>query len=292
MGATMKWLGLVLVPLLASGCGWLERNEASPAETQNKLAEKREHHEACASAQTANRLKGIAFDEAARTRGGDGSALDSVAGDATATMENAAVLSRDDQLNVTTCSGRLVLQLPPGIQGDRRIAADVRYAAQNASDGSGMVYQVEGAEPLIVRLAAIGGVATAQTQPVTLPQASAPPGAPRQPVETPAGGQPPVKAAPPVAQPQASANPSFNCRSARTRSERRVCASPALAARDRQMSAVFYSALANADPRTRQRLRTTRDRFLSFRERCSTDACIAQAYADRVDEIEDIAGGE
>ncbi|MFN3727962.1 MAG: lysozyme inhibitor LprI family protein [Allosphingosinicella sp.] len=280
--------GLVLAALLVSGCGWLERNEASPAETENRLAEKREHHEACASAQTGERLKALAFDEAARVGGGDSSLFDDVAERATARMEDAAVLSRDDELNVTTCSGRLVLELPAGVAGERRVAAEIRYAAQSAADGSGMVYQMEGAEPLIHRLA-LGGGANARALPVTVPQASAPPGAPRQTVAPAREGEPPVKAAPPAAEPQAAANPSFNCRSARTRSERRVCASPGLAARDRQMSAIFYSALANADAATRRRLRSSRDRFLAFRERCSTDACIAQAYADRIDEIEDIA---
>lgn len=294
----MARLGLVLAALLVSGCEWFGGNGASPAETRNKLAEKREHQQACASTETAARLKEVAFDEAARIRGGDTSALDRIGDAATVRMEQATVQSRDDQLNVTTCSGRLVLELPPGddngFGGQRRISADVRYAAQNATDGSGMVYQLEGAEPIIQRLAAVGGLATAQAQPqpqpVTVPQASAPPGAPRQPIAPPSETAPaPSKAAPaPTPPAEAAVRPSFNCRYARTRSERRVCASATLAARDRQMAAVYYSALAGADARTRARLRASRDRFLAFRERCSTDACIAQAYSDRVDEIQDI----
>ena len=287
----MARLGLVLAALLVSGCGWFEGNQA---ETRNKLAEKREHQQACASDATAGRLKELAFDEAARIRGGDTAALDRIGAAATVRMEEPTVQSRDDQLNVTTCSGRLVLELPPGSEngfgGQRRISADVRYAAQNATDGSGMVYQLEGAESIIQRLAAVGGVATAQAQPVTLPQASAPPGAPRQPIAPPSETAPAPSKAAPAPQPpaDAAARPSFNCRYARTRSERRVCASPALAARDRQMAAVYYSALASAAPETRSRLRASRDRFLAFRERCSTDACIAQAYSDRIDEIQDI----
>ena len=300
---------LVLAALLVSGCGLLDRNEASPAETRNQLAEKRQHQQACASDATYDRLKELAFDEAARIRGGNTDALDRISGSAVVRMENPVVQSRDEALNVTTCSGRFVLELPPGAEnafdGQRRITADVQYAAQNATDGSGMVYQLEGAEPIIYRLATIGGIASAQAHPVTLPQASAPPGAPpREDVAPPARPtpqptaqrqQPPPKAAPtPAPAParaEASARPSFNCRYARSRSEQRVCGSAALAARDRQMSAVFYSALANADPGTRARLRASRDRFLAFRERCGSDACIAQAYSDRIDEIEDIAAG-
>lgn len=67
-----------------------------------------------------------------------------------------------------------------------------------------------------------------------------------------------------------------------------VCSSDSLAARDRAMSSLFYSALADADPRTRAELRRTRDRFLAYRERCGSEACIAEAYDGRVQEIRDI----
>jgi uncharacterized protein len=70
-----------------------------------------------------------------------------------------------------------------------------------------------------------------------------------------------------------------------------VCGNPGLAALDRQMSSRFYSALANSEPQARARLRQSRDRFLSFRERCGSEACVAQAYRDRMDEIDDIARG-
>ena len=67
-----------------------------------------------------------------------------------------------------------------------------------------------------------------------------------------------------------------------------VCSSDGLAARDRAMSSLFYSALADADPRTRGELRRTRDRFLAYRERCRNEACIADAYEGRMQEIRDI----
>jgi hypothetical protein len=87
-----------------------------------------------------------------------------------------------------------------------------------------------------------------------------------------------------------ASRPSFNCRSARSRSERMVCSSDSLAAKDRAMSSLFYSALADADPRTRAELRRTRDRFLAYRERCGSEACVAEAYDGRVQEIRDIIG--
>ena len=54
------------------------------------------------------------------------------------------------------------------------------------------------------------------------------------------------------------------------------------------MSSLFYSAMADADAGTRAQLRRTRDRFLAYRDRCGSDACIAQAYDGRMDEIRDI----
>jgi uncharacterized protein len=67
-----------------------------------------------------------------------------------------------------------------------------------------------------------------------------------------------------------------------------VCGSNSLAARDRAMSSLFYSALADADPRTRAALRRTRDRFLAYRDRCGSEACVAEAYQGRMQEIRDI----
>lgn len=70
-----------------------------------------------------------------------------------------------------------------------------------------------------------------------------------------------------------------------------VCSDPALAARDRRMSSIFYAALASGDEGTRRALRVSRDRFLGYRNRCPTPSCVAQAYDDRIAEIRDIADG-
>jgi uncharacterized protein len=51
---------------------------------------------------------------------------------------------------------------------------------------------------------------------------------------------------------------------------------------------MFYSAMASADGATRAELRRTRDRFLGYRDRCGSDACIAEAYDGRMREIRDI----
>jgi uncharacterized protein len=68
-----------------------------------------------------------------------------------------------------------------------------------------------------------------------------------------------------------------------------VCGSGELAALDRSMSSQFYSALSRADESSRAALRRTRDQFLSRRERCGDEACVARVYRERMDEIRDIA---
>ena len=71
-----------------------------------------------------------------------------------------------------------------------------------------------------------------------------------------------------------------------------ACADPRLALQDRQMSSAFYAALANGDEGTRAELRASRDRFIAFRNRCGSAACVSQAYQDRMAEIRDIARGD
>jgi uncharacterized protein YecT (DUF1311 family) len=301
--------------LLLGGCGG---GKDEPAQVQENGAGTRSApaDRACASEQTYDRLKELAFDAAARIRGDGAPQLDAIADAAVVRMENPLVRERDEELGVTTCSGRFILELPPGSEdafnGERRLTADVEYAAQTAADGSGLVYQMEGAEPLIYRLATVGGLARAQARPVPVPApgdrtadrdvagpaaparapAPAPDAAPRRTAE--AAERPAAPAARPAAErpAAASASPSFNCRQGLGRSERMVCASGALAALDRRMSSMFYSALAGATPQVRANLRRSRDRFLAFRNRCGTEQCVAQAYRDSMDEIQDLSRGQ
>lgn len=303
---------------LTNGRGGDNKTEEAPAQVASKT--KGSDQAACASTSTYARLKEVAFEEAVRLRNADPANLDTLAEHSVVRMENPVVMSRDEDLNVTVCSGRFILELPPGAEGafggQRRLTADVEYAAQAAADGSGMVYELRGAEPIIRKLAAFtlqgrnGPVPVPASDDTRLAEA---PDAPPPPETDPAAPappqlQPPVrsrpqppaapepKAAPKAPRPaearparaEASARPSFNCRFARSRSEQMVCSDSRLAAKDRAMSSLFFSALADADPVRRRMLRRTRDNFLAYRERCSTESCVAQAYDGRMDEIRDI----
>jgi hypothetical protein len=310
----------VFVLVSTVGCGTFRKKDQPDRKTEKELASDQSERmrKACASDATYAQLKDYVFAEAARIRNGDPRNLDPVAAGSVVRMEEPLVKSRDDKLNVTVCTGRFTLELPPGAEnafdGMRRVSAEVEYSAQPAADDSGLVYKMDGAEPIIYRLATFGLNGAAPTaKAVTMPQPSAPPGAPPQvaasvpapaPAPAPALAEPkpsaaiarprPAAPAPTAATAQAAiaaARPSYNCRYARTRSEKLVCSSPALAARDRTMSAIYYRAIAGADPVTKREIRVSRDSFLARRERCGgNEECINAVYGERIAEIRGLAG--
>lgn len=295
---------LTAAALLTPACNKLETKAVKEAEAQRDQARDKRVRQACASQASYERLKSLAFEKAEEVRAGNASTLDRLAAATVVRMEEPVVKSRDDALNVTVCKGRMVIDLPPGAEdafnGERRLIADVEFAAQEAADGSGMVYQLDGAEPIIYRLAAIDMKTVSEpaaTAPVPEPapvQTAERPPAPPTPAPAPKPRppeQPRAKTEPERPRP-ALARPSFNCRYARTRTEQMVCADEQLAARDREMASQYYSAIAAADPETRAILRGTRDRFLARRELCGGPGCVARSYEDRVDEIDRIMSGQ
>lgn len=323
-------VALLVVIAAAFGYSLTQPKKAEGSADKGELTAKQEERlaNACGSAATYDRLKEVAFEEAVRIRNADPANLDTLAAHSVVRMEKPVVKSRDEDLNVTVCSGRFVLELPPGAErgfgGERRLVADIEYAAQAAADGSGLVYQISGAEPIIYKLAAFDlkgerfqpvapppgteySEADVEPMPVPVP-APEPMPAPPQTQQGPTPVQPPVArprprpTPPPVVErreepwPVAVAarnrsNPSFNCRQAGTRSEKMVCSSNQLAARDRAMSSLYYSAIASADPATKRRIRNSRDSFLVRRERCTSEACVAGVYQNRIEEIRRIASG-
>jgi len=233
----------------------------------------------CASSATYDKIKLELFRQAAEVRGRDQAAYDKIAAYSIVRVEEPVLRARDEALGAITCTARLALDLPPGLAvagGRRSLVASIGYTVQPAADGSGDVVTLTGVDPITTPLATLARTtppAAPQPQPVTVDPLAPPPD--------------PLAPAPPA--PSAtSAQPSFNCAQARTRSERAVCGSSGLAALDRSMAAVYNYALEGADSRTASELHWTRDRFLGFRERCPTEACIADAYRGRIREINDI----
>jgi uncharacterized protein len=57
------------------------------------------------------------------------------------------------------------------------------------------------------------------------------------------------------------------------------------------MAAQYGRAMVAATPEQEALLRRTRDRFLTYRDRCSNNSCIGDAYVGRMREIRDIMEG-
>jgi hypothetical protein len=266
MRMTASLLGLFALAACAGG-----EEEPIPAETLQRLeAQEQRLHSVCSAPQTYARLRELVFDEAARKRGGAAAILDeSAAAASLAVLE--PVTATGDPAGVVVCSGRMLLEVEEPAGGEpRRFAADVEFAAQAASDGSGLVFELEGADTVVQGLASLGGP-TAQAPPVLPPKS-----------EAPFDG---------VHRALHSTGPSFNCGHARLPSEQMICASRPLSQLDREMAALYYDQMARADERRRELLRRTRDGFLIRRDRCSEAGCLASVYEDRIAEIRRISRG-
>ncbi|HVL29218.1 MAG TPA: hypothetical protein VM326_00690 [Sphingomicrobium sp.] len=273
-------------------------SDAQAAGAGNSAAETR-----CASQATYDRIKLELFRRAAQVRTSDQAVFDRLAAIASVRMERPLLRSQDAELGTVRCTGRLSLDLPPGLAvvgGRRTLSADIDYVLQPAADGSGDVVMLEGADPIIVPLATLAR--TGETPPAPeapavpadeVPDAPPPPpsAAPEPPPPAPPQAREPDPAPPPPAS-AGAARPSFNCRYARTRGEIAVCRDEGLAALDRQMASQYYRALRVANARQRATLTATRDSFLRFRDRCPSDACIAETYRGRMREIRDIMSGD
>jgi hypothetical protein len=260
----------------------------------------------CASQQTYDSIKRELFRRAGELRGSDQGAFDKLATYSVVRMDAPMLKSHDEDVGAISCTGTLALDLPPGVAvvgGRRTLTADVGYAVQPAADGSGDVVTISNADAIITPLATLARVGAPVGQP--LAPASAPdqalppndagpvPSAPAQPNAAPAAPAPPrpEPASQAPTPTRGSAKPSFSCQYARTRGEIAVCRDPGLASLDRQMANQFNSAMSDGDPQQRALLRTTRGRFLSYRDACRSDTCIADAYRGRITEIRDIQDG-
>jgi len=245
----------------------------------------------CASQSTYDLIKRDLFRRAAQMRGSDQAAYDKLAAYASIRMENPVLETDNDETGAVACSGSLALDLPPGVSvvgGRRTLTAGVDFTVQPAADGSGNVVLLRNADAIVTPLATLTRAAQTQAE---QPQ----PGLDS--LGQPMGNVPPVAVEPPAA-PSAPAaprpvgtRPSFDCGNARTRGELAVCSDAGLASLDRNMAAQYGRAMAAASPQQQALLRSTRDRFLGFRDRCRDNRCMGDAYTGRMREIRDIMEG-
>ncbi len=77
---------------------------------------------------------------------------------------------------------------------------------------------------------------------------------------------------------------SFNCRRAHAVVTRLICGDPELAALDRELSR-RYARVVAAQPRSLRELQDGEVDFLNRRGRCTTGACVADVYQQRLEEL-------
>jgi hypothetical protein len=304
--------GLVIIVLLVAYVA-TTRNPDQDKLTQNQAAESAQQgkapapDKACASKQTYDLIKRELFRRAAQLRGSDQAAFDQLSAYAVARMENPVMENQDRSSAAVNCSGSLSVDLPPGVAivgGRRTLTSDVDYTVEQAADGSGTVVLLRNADSIIAPLATLARVGEAgPAAPPTALGSPAPnsgaqtapaqPAGPPEPVpapqEQPRAPPPPVPA--PAPNGPSRARPSFDCAKARTKGEIAVCSNAGLAALDRNMAAQYVHAIDQATPQQRALLRSTRDHFLTYRDRCPNHACIGDAYVGRMREIRDIMEG-
>ena len=270
-------VGAVLAGLLIASSVWDTRFKGDENATGNEVAtagQASDLEQLCASQTTYDALRKELFRRAAQVRGSDDQAYTRLEDFALLRMNSPVVRGIDDQLRNVTCSGSAILELPPGVEvagGRRSLSGDVDYMIQPAADGTGNVIRLGNADSIVVPLA-------------TLSRSHAPENAPLIPptneIET--------NEVQPEQVQQAQSGPSFDCRNARSRTEVTICNDPGLASLDREMATNFNRAMIGADQRQRQLLQGSRARFLSYRDRCATNQCIADVYRSRMQEIDDI----
>ena len=177
-GRTCSSAGGIALVLMAAlgGCAKLKPND--PHDDARLRAEAKRQQAACASPAANDQLKGILFDQAVSRHRGDRQNLDTLADYSLLRMENPVVKGWDPRLDITKCKGRLILTVPPGaergFEGERQLQAEIGYTAQAAANGQGFVYQIDGAEPIIAKLAAFNLRSVAYQPPPAIDDPGAP----------------------------------------------------------------------------------------------------------------------
>ena len=248
----------------------------------------------CSSDATYDLIKRSLFQHAAQLRGNDQETFDQIAGTASLRMENPVMESQDKESGAINCSGSLSLDLPPGVAvqgGQRTLMSDVDYTVQPSADGGADTVLLRNGDAIITPLATLAR--TEEPTDAAGPDDNSVSADVANDEQSQFDDQPQVPQVQqvPSQQTPATARPSFDCGNAQSRGEMAVCSDAGLATLDRSMTAQYRRALALAPPDVRDLLRQTGERFIAYRDRCPTKACIGDAYEGRMREIRDIMQG-
>jgi len=116
----------------------------------------------CASTAIYNKIKLELFRQAVKVRGRDEAAFNKIAGFSFVRMDGPVPRGLNQASGEVTCSGRLTLDLPPGLAvagGGNRLGADIGYSVRPAANGRGEVVTVSAADSIIVPLATLARIA-------------------------------------------------------------------------------------------------------------------------------------
>ncbi|MBC7986855.1 MAG: hypothetical protein H7X93_09340 [Sphingomonadaceae bacterium] len=110
----------------------------------------------CGSQATVEAIKQVMFEAAIEDSEEFADALSRLEADSVARIEEPVLIRYDQELRRATCEGRIVIELPRGVESafddQRRLRATLEYVAQPAADGSGMVFRLDGADDAIAML--------------------------------------------------------------------------------------------------------------------------------------------
>jgi uncharacterized protein YecT (DUF1311 family) len=188
----------------------------------------------------------------------------------------------------------------PGLQIDKigdsfhsgQAVLNVTFSRQPSADGKSFVFSYESSDPVPQSVRLAGALQTLTALPAS-PSDQASADTPvavssAAPVDAAApsadnGGNPALQSVP--------AHPSFDCSKASSVDERMICSNSQLAAADVRLMGLYRQKLASAGAGSAEEAglkQSQRDWIKNVRSTCSTDACLAKAYDDRLNEL----GGE
>ena len=254
----------------------------------------------CTSAAPSALIKRELFQRAARLRGSDRAAFDTLA--AHSFLRVGQPLPAGPDTPAANCDVKIFLALPPGVEayGERRnLEGKVRYASRGKPGGQPLTFVSAGVVELLAtiartpsRMAAVEplpvlpAVAPAAPMPSPRPllvEASAP--SVRPPSPLPARADPPAKVT--------HERTSFSCRSAKSWAANTVCTSASLAVLDRGLASLYGDSIARVPPSRRNQLIQGDRRFLAYRDGCRTESCVRSAYLTRIQAVQAMmAGGQ
>ena len=276
---------LVTAALATAACGG--KNDDKLTDDQVAAASNEQPAESigadprCAAASSTEAVKRELFRRAAEVRGSNATSYARIAEFALLQMSDAAPTAPSTADQAVDCRGRATLRLPPNLAvagGRTNLSATIGFSVGRANKGAAPVISLTDDDAITIPLSTLSqkSAAPPQPKPVSEPDPITP-----MPEPMPA----------PIPDPAANAavaRPSFDCRYARTAGEQAVCGNPTLAGLDQEMAARYRAAVARADAPQARLLQFTRDRFLGYRDRCTSDSCIATVYRGRMREIDDI----